>query len=108
MIGRPWAATTIRAAADATAASWLRIDRTSVSSTTASAKVPVTVNSGEYGKNSSPSAVAVDVAAEAIVGQESLAGRTDDALSASQAAVSAPKRKFVMASISRPVPATTP
>ena len=35
MIGRPPAAVTIRAAADATAESWLRIDSTSVSSTTA-------------------------------------------------------------------------
>ena len=55
MIGRPPAATTIRAAADAIALSWLRIDSTSVSSTTASANVPVTVRIGEYGKYSSPS-----------------------------------------------------
>jgi hypothetical protein len=56
MIGRPLAALTIRAPADTIALSWLRIERTSVSSTTASAKVPRTVNSGEPGKYSSPSA----------------------------------------------------
>ncbi len=55
MIGRPAAAVTIRAAAEATAQSWLSTDRASVSSTTASAKVPVTVSMGEYGKYSSPS-----------------------------------------------------
>ena len=40
----------IRAAALAIAESWLRIDRISVSSTTASAKVPRTVRIGELGK----------------------------------------------------------
>jgi hypothetical protein len=47
---------TIRAAAEATALSWLKIDRASVSSSTHSAKVPVTDNTGEPGKYSSPSA----------------------------------------------------
>jgi hypothetical protein len=46
---------TIRAAAAAIALSWLRIDSASVSSTTASTKVPVTVRIGEPGKYSSPS-----------------------------------------------------
>ena len=55
MIGRPPAAVTIRAAAAATALSWLRIDRVSVSSRTASAKLPVTVRIGEHGNHSSPS-----------------------------------------------------
>ena len=53
--GRPPAAVTIRAAAEAIAQSWLSTDRTSVSSSTASANVPVTVSTGEPGKNSSPS-----------------------------------------------------
>ncbi len=55
MIGRPAAAVTIRAAAEATALSWLRIDSASVSSSTASANVPTTVSTGEPGKYSSPS-----------------------------------------------------
>ena len=55
MIGRPAAAETMRAAAEATALSWLRIDRARVSSTTASANVPRTVRIGEPGKYSSPS-----------------------------------------------------
>ena len=53
---RPRAAVTIRAAAAATAQSWLSTDSTSVSSTTHSANVPDTVRIGEPGKNSSPSA----------------------------------------------------
>jgi hypothetical protein len=56
MIGRPRAAVTIRAAAAATALSWLSTDRISVSSTTHSPKPPDTVRIGEPGKNSSPSA----------------------------------------------------
>jgi hypothetical protein len=55
MSGRPAAAVTIRAAADATALSWFMIDRARVSSMTASAKLPVTVRIGELGKYSSPS-----------------------------------------------------
>ena len=55
MIGRPAAAVTIRAAAEATALSWLRIDSASVSSSTRSANVPATVRIGEPGKYSSPS-----------------------------------------------------
>ena len=55
MSGRPAAAVTMRAAADATALSWLRIDNASVSSMTASANVPLTVRIGEPGKYSSPS-----------------------------------------------------
>ena len=55
IIGRPAAAVTMRAAAEAIAQSWLRIDSTSVSSTTASANVPLTVRIGEPGKYSSPS-----------------------------------------------------
>ena len=55
MMGRPAAALTILAAAEATAESWLRMDKHSVSSTTHSANVPVTVSSGEYGKYNSPS-----------------------------------------------------
>ena len=53
--GRPPAAVTIRAAAAAIAQSWLSTDSASVSSSTASPKVPVTVSTGELGKNSSPS-----------------------------------------------------
>ena len=55
MIGRPAAAETMRAAAEATALSWLRIDSARVSSMTASANVPLTVRIGEPGKYSSPS-----------------------------------------------------
>ena len=55
MIGRPPAATTIRAAAEAIAQSWFRIESTSVSSATASANVPLTVRIGESGKYNSPS-----------------------------------------------------
>ena len=40
----------MRAAAAATAESWLRIDSTSVSSSTPSANVPLTVRIGEPGK----------------------------------------------------------
>ena len=54
--GRPSAAVTIRAAAEATALSWLRTDSASVSRTTASAKLPSTVSTGEPGRKSSPSA----------------------------------------------------
>jgi hypothetical protein len=54
--GRPWAALTMRAAADAMAVSWLRIDSASVSSTTHSPNVPLTDSTGEPGKYSSPSA----------------------------------------------------
>jgi hypothetical protein len=45
----------MRAAALATAESWLRMLRARVSSTTASAKVPSTVRTGDPGKYSSPS-----------------------------------------------------
>ena len=48
--GRPWAAAVIREAAVATAESWLRIERMTVSRTQASAKVPRTVRTGECGK----------------------------------------------------------
>ena len=48
--GRPAAACTIRAAAVATALSAFSTLRISVSSTTASAKLPSTVSRGEYGK----------------------------------------------------------
>ena len=50
MQGRPWAAIVIREAAEATAQSWLRIDRSSVSRRVQSAKVPSTVSRGEPGK----------------------------------------------------------
>ena len=50
IIGRPSAALTIRAAADAIALSWLKIDSASVSSMTHSANVPCTVSTGEPGK----------------------------------------------------------
>jgi hypothetical protein len=56
MHGRSPAAYAIRAAADATALSWLRMLSVSVSSSTASAKVPSTVSTGEPGKKTSPSA----------------------------------------------------
>ncbi len=55
MQGRPSAAQVIRDAAEAIAESWLRIDSSSVSSSTASAKVDSTTISGEYGKYVSPS-----------------------------------------------------
>ena len=55
MHGRVPAAPVIRDAALATALSWLRIDSTSVSSSTASTNVPLTVRIGEPGKYSSPS-----------------------------------------------------
>ena len=50
MQGRPMAAVVIRLAALATALSWLRMLRTRVSSSTASAKVPSTTRIGEPGK----------------------------------------------------------
>src|SRR5680860_398133 len=53
--GRPAAAQVIRDAADATAESWLRIESSIVSRSTASANVDSTVSSGEYGKYISPS-----------------------------------------------------
>ena len=56
MHGRPPAAVVIREAAEAIALSWLRIDNTRVSSTTASAKLPSTTSTGEPGKKHSPSA----------------------------------------------------
>ena len=55
MSGRPCAALTMRAAADAMAVSWLRIDRASVSRITHSAKVPCMDSTGEPGKYISPS-----------------------------------------------------
>ena len=55
MSGRPPAALTIRAAADATAESKLNIDSASVSRTTHSAKLPCTDSTGEPGKYNSPS-----------------------------------------------------
>ncbi len=48
--GLPPAATTMRAAAEATAQSWFSTESTSVSMTTASAKVPETLSTGESGK----------------------------------------------------------
>jgi hypothetical protein len=48
--------TVIREAADAIAVSWLRIDSTSVSRTTASANDASTTSTGEPGKYTSPSA----------------------------------------------------
>ena len=48
--GRPPAATAIREAAEAIAESWLRMDSTTVSSSTASAKLPSTRRIGEPGK----------------------------------------------------------
>jgi len=56
MHGRSPAAYAMRAAADATALSWLRMLSVSVSRSTASAKVPSTVSTGEPGKKTSPSA----------------------------------------------------
>ena len=56
MHGRSPATYAIRAAADATALSWLRMDSARVSSSTASAKVPSTVSTGEPGRKTSPSA----------------------------------------------------
>ena len=50
MIGRPSAALTMRAAAEAIAQSWLRIDSARVSSSTHSANVPCTESTGEPGK----------------------------------------------------------
>ena len=46
----------MRAAAEAIAVSWLKIDSASVSSNTHSAKLPRTDSTGEPGKYSSPSA----------------------------------------------------
>ena len=68
--GRPAAALTIRAAAEATAVSWLKIDSARVSSSTHSAKVPVTDSTGEPGKYNSPFGVAVDIAGEAEAAQK--------------------------------------
>ena len=56
MHGRVPAAHTIRAAAAATAESWLRIESTTVSSSTHSPNAPETVSTGEYSKYASPSA----------------------------------------------------
>jgi hypothetical protein len=50
MIGRPPAAVTILDAAEAIAQSWLKTDKASVSSTTASAKVASTTRIGDPGK----------------------------------------------------------
>ena len=55
MHGRSPAAQVIREAAEAIAESWLRIDSSTVSSTTASANVDSTTISGEHGKYISPS-----------------------------------------------------
>ena len=55
MQGRPSAAATIRAAAEAMAESWLRIDSSTVSSRTASPKAASTVRMGDPGKKQSPS-----------------------------------------------------
>ena len=55
MQGRPRAAVIIRDPAEATPLSWLRIDSTTVSSTTASSKLPSMRSTGEFGKYSSPS-----------------------------------------------------
>jgi hypothetical protein len=52
--GRPFAAITIRAAAEATAVSWLSTDSTSVSSSSPSPKQPSTVSTGEPGEYVSP------------------------------------------------------
>ena len=56
MSGRPSAALTMRAAAEAIAQSWLKIDSANVSSSTHSPNVPCNDNTGEPGKYSSPSA----------------------------------------------------
>ena len=54
--GRPAAALTMRAAAEAIAQSWLKMDSAKVSNSTHSANVPWTDSTGEPGKYSSPSA----------------------------------------------------
>lgn len=54
--GRPPAHQVIREAAEATAESWFRIDRKTVSSSTASAKLDSTTSTGDPGKKISPSA----------------------------------------------------
>ena len=54
----------MRAAAEAIAVSWLKIDSASVSSTTHSAKVPLTESTGRPGEVQLAFGVAVDVAAE--------------------------------------------
>ena len=53
--GRPRAAVTMREPTEATPLSWLRIESTTVSSSTAFSKVPSIRSTGEFGKNSSPS-----------------------------------------------------
>ena len=54
----------MRAAADAIAVSWLKIDNASVSSTTHSAKLPRTESTGDPGEVQLAFGVAVDIAAE--------------------------------------------
>jgi len=56
MHGRSPAALVIRDAAEAIAASWFRIDRSTVSRTTDSANVPSTTSRGDPEKKHSPSA----------------------------------------------------
>ena len=57
--GRPPAARTMRAAAEATAVSWFSTDRTSVSSSSPSPKQPSTVSTGDPGEYVSPSSYAL-------------------------------------------------
>jgi hypothetical protein len=106
MIGRPRAAVTIRAAAAAIAASWLRIDRIRVSRTTHSANVPDTVRIGDPGKNSSPSAYPSMSPENSYVESQSSvsSGITERRNDSSEG----PNRNRDTASTTRAVPATTP
>ena len=106
--GRSPAAVTIRAAAEATALSWLRIDNASVSSSTASPNVPVDGQHRRAGEVELALRVAVHVGGEPPVGQRLQQSPRRDRTAPARPARPGRSGSDSSASSSRPVPATTP
>ena len=108
MHGREPAAAVIRLAAAATALSWLSTLSTTVSSSTASAKVPSTTSTGEPGKNASPSAYPHTDPLNLKCRNQSSVTRSTTPARSRCARSDWSKRNASIASSNRPVPATTP
>ena len=109
MHGRPAAADVIREAAAAMAESWLSTERISVSSRTPSAKVASHLEDRRLREVALALGVAADRAAEAVVGQPVERRAVHDAGALQERQLAARRSgSAAIASITRPVPATTP
>ena len=106
--GRSPAALVMRDAADATAESKFRIERSSVSSRTASAKVPSTSSTGEPGKNTSPSRSPGSCRRTGSPPGSRASGVDDAVLARGRPARHPRRRKSWQRFETRPVPARTP